>query len=169
MNVKKAPSLAQTDYSRVMFTANLLSFYNSFSVTRRTGIWLFCTTWKNHCGSLWEPQFRAKVLMWHWLRGFFREAVDGSLKDVARRILSGDYLDDEGNDLFGDRFDELRKNFIEPRQMESEHGSGNWLDALWDDLMQRVFHGRGSLRVVQLSNAPGEFGYAWGKTHISAS
>jgi len=29
--------------------------------------------------------------------------VDGSLKDVARRILSGDYLDDEGNDLFGDR------------------------------------------------------------------
>jgi len=27
MNVKKAPSLAQTDFSRVMFTANLLSFY----------------------------------------------------------------------------------------------------------------------------------------------
>jgi len=100
---------------------------------------------------------------------FFREAVDGSLKDVARRILSGDYLDDGGNDLFGDRFDELRKNFIEPRDMESEHGSGNWLDALWDDLMQRVFHGRGSLRVVQLSNAPGEFGLRVGKTHISAS
>jgi len=27
MNVKKAPSLAQTDFSRVMFTANLLSFH----------------------------------------------------------------------------------------------------------------------------------------------
>ena len=163
MNVKKAPSLAQTDYSRVMFTANLLSFYQqllSYQKNRDLAIlhnlekplWIFV-------GATVQGESSDVALVTR----FFREAVDGSLKDVARRILSGDYLDDEGNDLFGDRFDELRKNFIEPRQMESEHGSGNWLDALWDDLMQRVFHGRGSLRVVQLSNAPGEFGLRVGE------
>jgi len=94
--------------------------------------------------------------------------VDGSLKDVARRILSGDYLDDgeticsaTGSMNFG----RISSN----HGYGSEHGSGNWLDALWDDLMQRVFHGRGSLRVVQLSNAPGEFGLRVGENHISAS
>jgi len=163
MNVKKAPSLAQTDYSRVMFTANLLSFYQqllSYQKNRDLAIlhnlekplWIFV-------GATVQGESSDVALVTR----FFREAVDGSLKDVARRILSGDYLDDGGNDLFGDRFDELRKNVIEPRQMECEHGSGNWLDALWDDLMQRVFHGWGSLRVVQLSNAPGEFGLRVGE------
>jgi len=131
MNVKKAPSLAQTDFSRVMFTANLLSFYQqllSYQKNRDLAIlhnlekplWIFV-------GATVQGESSDVALVTR----FFREAVDGSLKDVARRILSGDYLDDEGNDLFGDRFDELRKNFIEPREMESGRGSGNWLDALW--------------------------------------
>jgi len=163
MNVKKAPSLAQTDYSRVMFAANLLSFYQqllSYEKNRDLAIlhnvekplWIFV-------GATVQGESSDVALVTR----FFREAVNGSLKDVTGRILRGDYLDDGGNDLFGDRFDELRKNFIESQQMESESGSGNGLDALWDDLMQRVFHGRGSLRVVQLSNAPGEFGLRVGE------
>jgi len=166
MNVKKAPSLAQMDYSRVMFTANLLSFYQqlrSYQKHRDLAIlhnlekplWIFV-------GATVQGESSDVALVTR----FFREAVDGSgLKDVAERILGGAYLDDDGNDLFGDRFDELRQDFIGAQQVESENdgGSHNWLDALWNDLMQRVFHGRGSLRVVQLSNAPGEFGLRVGE------
>jgi len=115
MNVKKAPSLAQTDYSRVMFTANLLSFYQqllSYQKNRDLAIlhnlekplWIFV-------GATVQGESSDVALVTR----FFREAVDGSLKDVARRILSGDYLDDEGNDLFGDRFDELGR-------ISSNHG-----------------------------------------------
>ena len=163
MNVKKAPSLAQMDYSRVMFTANLLSFYQqlrSYQKHRDLAVlhnlekplWIFV-------GATVQGESSDVALVTR----FFREAVDGSLKDVAGRILGGAYLDDGGNDLFGDRFDELRQDFIGAQRMERDGGSRNWLDALWNDLMQRVFHGRGSLRVVQLSNAPGEFGLRVGE------
>lgn len=164
MNVSKVSSLSSNDFSRVMFTANLLSYYEqlvsydnsqelAISHNLEKPLWIFV-------GATVQGESSDVALVTR----FFSEAADGTLKEIAGRILSGLYLDDNGQDIFGGRFVELRRHFAgsshgyDVSYLPSQAVGTAWLDDLWADLMQRVFHGHGQLRVAQLINAQGEFG-----------
>ena len=72
------------------------------------------------------------------------------LKDNIEKILNGEsgLLDDEGNDLFRDKFPYVRRKRAE----------GKTIDDIIDEIYENVFHGSGNLKIYEIKNADGEIG-----------
>jgi hypothetical protein len=68
------------------------------------------------------------------------------LKERIDKILNGEFKNEQGEDIFRHKFERLRRGF-----------SG------LEDLYEKVFNGRGRLRILEIKRAEGEFGLRLGE------
>ncbi|MBE3579109.1 MAG: DEAD/DEAH box helicase family protein [Caldanaerobacter subterraneus] len=145
INVKNPKDLTENDFSEVMFVANLLSFYEQlifYEENQRLAeeynlekpLWIFVgtTVTKEESDIIQIVEFLGKVIKdENWLK----ERID--------KVLEGKtgLKDEEGRDVFKEKFKLLRDKGID-----------------LDDLYREVFNGRGKFNIWEIRNSEGEFG-----------
>jgi hypothetical protein len=67
------------------------------------------------------------------------------LKERIDKILNGEFKNEQGEDIFRHKFERLRRDFR------------------LEDLYEKVFNGRGKLRILEIKRAEGEFGLRLGE------
>jgi superfamily II DNA or RNA helicase len=136
------------DFTEIAFCANLLDFYQQLLVyEEKRGIakehniekplWIFVgstVSGKNIDSDI------VKVL------DLIRNSLNRDwLKERIDKILRGEFKNEKGEDIFKDKFERLRSGFD------------------LEDLYEKVFNGRGKLRVLEIKRAEGEFGLRLGE------
>jgi len=151
LNIKKK-EISDKDFQEVMFTANLLSFYEQLLVYEEhkrealdhnleKPLWIFVGT--TVTGKREESDV---VQIVDFIKKTIRE--ENWTKSWIDKILKGEtnLKNEEGQDVFHDRFSYLRGREIN-----------------FDDLFRKVFGGKGEFRLVELKNAEGELGLRIGE------
>ena len=136
------------DFTEMAFCANLLDFYQQLLVyEEKRGIakghniekplWIFVgstVSGKNIDSDI------VKVL------DLIRNSLNRDwLWERVRRILGGEFRNERGEDVFEHKFERLRRGFD------------------LEDLYEKVFNGRGKLRILEIKRAEGEFGLRLGE------
>jgi superfamily II DNA or RNA helicase len=136
------------DFTEMAFCANLLDFYQQLLVyEEKRGIakeyniekplWIFVgstVSGKNIDSDI------VKVL------DLIRNSLNRDwLKERIDKILNGEFKNEKGEDIFRHKFERLRSGFD------------------LEDLYEKVFNGRGKLRVLEIKRAEGEFGLRLGE------
>jgi superfamily II DNA or RNA helicase len=136
------------DFTEMAFCANLLDFYQQLLVyEEKRGIakehniekplWIFVgstVSGKNIDSDI------VKVL------DLIRNSLNRDwLKERIDKILRGEFKNEKGEDIFRHKFERLRRGFD------------------LEDLYEKVFNGRGKLRVLEIKRAEGEFGLRLGE------
>ena len=136
------------DFTEMAFCANLLDFYQQLLVyeeKRRIArehniekpLWIFVgstVSGKNIDSDI------VKVL------DLVRNSLNRDwLKERIDKILNGEFKNEKGEDIFRHKFERLRRGFD------------------LEDLYEKVFNGRGKLRVLEIKRAEGEFGLRLGE------
>jgi superfamily II DNA or RNA helicase len=136
------------DFTEIAFCANLLDFYQQLLVyEEKRGIakgyniekplWIFVgstVSGKNIDSDI------VKVL------DLIRNSLNRDwLKERIDKILNGEFKNQQGEDIFRHKFERLRRGFD------------------LDDLYEKVFNGRGKLRILEIKRAEGEFGLRLGE------
>jgi superfamily II DNA or RNA helicase len=136
------------DFTEMAFCANLLDFYQQLLVyEEKRGItkghniekplWIFVgstVSGKNIDSDIVKVLYLIRNSLnrdWLWER--------------VRRILGGEFRNEQGEDVFEHKFGRLRRDFD------------------LEDLYEKVFNGRGKLRVLEIKRAEGEFGLRLGE------
>ena len=137
------------DFTEMAFCANLLDFYQQLLVyEEKRGIakghniekplWIFVgstVSGKNIDSDI------VKVL------DLIRNSLNRDwLWERVRRILGGEFRNERGEDVFEHKFERLRRGFD------------------LEDLYEKVFNGRGKLRILEIKRAEGEFGLRLGES-----
>lgn len=149
LNIKSIRRLSDKDFQETMFVANLLSFYQQLLTFEKNKelarehnlekpLWIFVGT------TVTGKEEESDVVQ---IVDFFRKTLNEEnwLREKAGKILNGEYKDENGVDIFKDKFPYLK----------------NGLD--WVDLYRRVFGGKGRLGVYELKNSLGELGLKAGE------
>ncbi|MHA2636379.1 MAG: DEAD/DEAH box helicase family protein [bacterium JZ-2024 1] len=151
LNVKQI-NISEKEFQEGMFIANLLSFYEQllvYEVNKREALeynlekplWIFVGT------TVTGKQEESDVIQ---IVEFIKRVIqDGNwVKKWTEKILNGktNLKDENGEDIFENRFHYLKKNEID-----------------FDDLYKQVFGGKGSLGLYELKNAEGEIGLKVGE------
>ena len=154
LNVKQT-KISEQEFSEIMFVANLLSFYEQvliFEENERLArehnlekpLWIFVGTTVTKQKEKEQPDVIQIV-------DFIKRVIqnEGWVKRWAGDILKGKtkLKDEEGKDVFSDRFKYLKKS----REINFEK------------LYKKVFGGKGSFEIDQLKNAEGELGLKVGE------
>jgi hypothetical protein len=151
LNVKQA-KISEQEFQETMFIANLLSFYEQLLAYEENiqlakeynlekPLWIFVgttVTGKEEPDVVQIVEFMNKVIMdGDWAKGW------------AKKILNGEtnLKDENDKDVFENRFKDLGKSVD------------------FENLHKRVFGGKGSLKVYEIKNAPGEFGLKVGENN----
>jgi superfamily II DNA or RNA helicase len=136
------------DFTEMAFCANLLDFYQQLLVyEEKRGIvreyniekplWIFVgstVSGKNIDSDI------VKVL------DLVRNSLNRDwLKERIDKILNGEFKNEKGEDIFRHKFERLRRGFDR------------------EDLYEKVFNGRGKLRILEIKRAEGEFGLRLGE------
>jgi hypothetical protein len=136
------------DFTEMAFCANLLDFYQQLlvyeekrGITKEHNIekplWIFVgstVSGKNIDSDI------VKVL------DLIRNSLNRDwLKERIDKILNGEFKNEKGEDIFRHKFERLRRGFD------------------LEDLYEKVFNGRGKLRVLEIKRAEGEFGLRLGE------
>ena len=136
------------DFTEMAFCANLLDFYQQLLVyEERRGIakehniekplWIFVgstVSGKNIDSDI------VKVL------DLTRNSLNRDwLEERIGKILRGEFKNEKGEDIFRHKFERLRRGFD------------------LEDLYEKVFNGRGKLRILEIKRAEGEFGLRLGE------
>ncbi len=136
------------DFTEMAFCANLLDFYQQLSVyeeKRRIArehniekpLWIFVgstVSGKNIDSDI------VKVL------DLIRNSLNRDwLKERIDKILNGEFKNEKGEDIFRHKFERLRRGFD------------------LEDLYEKVFNGRGKLRILEIKRVEGEFGLRLGE------
>jgi superfamily II DNA or RNA helicase len=136
------------DFTEMAFCANLLDFYQQLLVyEEKRGIarehniekplWIFVgstVSGKNIDSDI------VKVL------DLVRNSLNRDwLKERIDKILNGEFKNEKGEDIFRHKFERLRRGFD------------------LEDLYEKVFNGRGKLRILEIKRAEGEFGLRLGE------
>jgi Type III restriction enzyme, res subunit. len=136
------------DFTEIAFCANLLDFYQQLLVyEEKRGIareyniekplWIFVgstVSGKNIDSDI------VKVL------DLIRNSLNRDwLKERIDKILNGEFKNEKGEDIFRHKFERLRSGFD------------------LEDLYEKVFNGRGKLRILEIKRAEGEFGLRLGE------
>jgi hypothetical protein len=145
INIKNPKDLTENDFSEVMFVANLLSFYEQlifykenhklaeeYNIEKPLWIFVGTTVTKEESDIIQIVDFLGKVIKDEkWLK----ERID--------KVLEGKtgLKDEEGRDVFKEKFKLLRDKGID-----------------LDDLYREVFNGRGKFSIWEIKNSEGEFG-----------
>lgn len=148
LNVEPKKDISDEEFSKLMFVANLLSFYEQILVYEENTelakeyniekpLWIFVGT------TVSGKEEESDVIQ---IVKFIKEGIenkDGWVNELIKDILDGQtgLKDEKGNDIFKDRFEYLKKKGFD-----------------LEDLYKRVFNGRGSLEIYELKNAKGELG-----------
>jgi len=145
------------EFQETVFVANLLDFYEQmvlykqkYSLAKQHQIekplWIFVGA------TVTGKEEESDVLQ---IVEFIRKTLsDGVwLEEKIRSIISGNFKDSEGNDLFSNKFKTVR---------QLTNGQSD-ISILITDLYKAVFNGRGSLEVYEIKNAEGEFGLKVGE------
>ncbi len=135
-------------YENLILTANLLSFYEQLLLYEKykddlrqylieKPLWAFVGSKVTGAGINSDV---LKVVL------FLRKVIEDKeyLEGIINKILNGSFglIDQEGNDIFKDRFQDIRKNGYEI-----------------NDIYQRLFNaGSGTLQLYELKSADGEIG-----------
>jgi len=146
LNIEKK-EISDNDFQEIMFTANLLSFYEQLLVYEEhkrealdhnleKPLWIFVGTTVTGRGEESDvvqivDLVRKTIGEENWTRGW----VDKILKGETN------LKNEDDQDVFHDRFAYLRGREID-----------------FDDLFRKVFGGKGEFRLVELKNAEGELG-----------
>jgi Type I site-specific restriction-modification system, R (restriction) subunit and related helicases len=145
LNIKNAKI---DDIAEMAFCANLLDFYQQLLVyEEKRGIakeyniekplWIFVGSTVS--GKSIDSDI-VKVL------DLIRNSLNRDwLKERIDKILRGEFINEQGEDIFRHKFERLR------RGLDSE------------DLYEKVFNGRGKLRILEIKRAEGEFGLRLGE------
>ncbi|HQE25191.1 MAG TPA: DEAD/DEAH box helicase family protein, partial [Candidatus Atribacteria bacterium] len=151
LNVKQA-RISEQEFQEGMFVANLLSFYEQVLAYEENKelakehnlekpLWIFVGT------TVTGRKEESDVIQ---IVEFIKRVIHDEdwVEKWVRNILSGNtsLKDEDGKDVFQDRFQYLRKRGIE-----------------LDDLYRRIFGGKGSLRLYEFKNAEGELGLKAGE------
>jgi len=136
------------DFTEMAFCANLLDFYQQLLVYEEKRdlareyniekpLWIFVgstVSGKNIDSDI------VKVL------DLIRNSLNRDwLKERIDKILNGEFKNEKGEDIFRHKFERLRSGFD------------------LEDLYEKVFNGRGKLRVLEIKRAEGEFGLRLGE------
>jgi Type III restriction enzyme, res subunit. len=136
------------DFTEIAFCANLLDFYQQLLVyEEKRGIakeyniekplWIFVGSTVS--GKSIDSDI-VKVL------DLTRNSLNRDwLKERIDKILNGEFKNEQGEDIFRHKFERLRSGFD------------------LEDLYEKVFNGRGKLRVLEIKRAEGEFGLRLGE------
>ncbi|MCM8809388.1 MAG: DEAD/DEAH box helicase family protein [Candidatus Omnitrophica bacterium] len=142
----------EQEFQEGMFVANLLSFYEQILVYEKNKelakeyniekpLWIFVGT------TVTGKEEESDVIQ---IVEFIKRVIDDEdwVNGWVNKIMNGktNLKDEEGKDVFKDRFKYLRKNPID-----------------FDDLYRRIFGGRGSFGSYVLRNAEGEIGLKVGE------
>ncbi|MFZ8863288.1 MAG: DEAD/DEAH box helicase family protein, partial [Thermocrinis sp.] len=136
------------DFTEMAFCANLLDFYQQLLVYEQKRelakeyniekpLWIFVgstVSGKNIDSDI------VKVL------DLIRNSLNRDwLKERIDKILNGEFKNEQGEDIFRHKFERLRSGFD------------------LEELYEKVFNGRGKLRVLEIKRAEGEFGLRLGE------
>jgi len=136
------------DFTEMAFCANLLDFYQQLLVYEEKRwiarehniekpLWIFVgstVSGKNIDSDI------VKVL------DLVRNSLNRDwLKERIDKILNGEFRNERGEDVFEHKFERLRRGFD------------------LEDLYEKVFNGRGKLRILEIKRAEGEFGLRLGE------
>jgi len=136
------------DFTEMAFCANLLDFYQQLLVyEEKRGIakeyniekplWIFVGSTVS--GKSIDSDI-VKVL------DLIRNSLNRDwLKERIDKILNGEFKNEKGEDIFRHKFERLRSGFD------------------LEDLYEKVFNGRGKLRILEIKRAEGEFGLRLGE------
>ncbi len=149
LNVRRIPSTNSQEFQKVMFVANLLSFYEQLlfyeenkNLAKEYNIekplWIFVGT------TVTGKKEESDVIQ---IVEFIKEVIQDEewVKEWGNKILKGEtnFKDENNRDIFENKFNYLKKR-------------NNNID--WEDLHRRVFGGKGSFKLYELKNAEGEIG-----------
>lgn len=150
LNVKKA-KISEREFSEGMFVANLLSFYEQLLVYEENKnlakeyniekpLWIFVGTTvtgkEEESDVIQIVEFINRVISdEEWVNKWVSDILEGNKK----------LKDEEGKDVFQDKFKYLRERFN------------------LEDLYRKVFGGKGSLKLCEIKNAQGEIGLKVGE------
>lgn len=151
-SISNLPQGTEDASSDLYLLGCLLTFYRQSRIWRDKGgdwkrfnltkpLWVFLG--KTVIGkSKVDQQARTDVVRILDFLGWFIARGD-EVRPMLTRLLAGEseLVDEAGNDYFAGRFDDLRNSR---------------LDALYDDICETLFHGRGKLRVRYLTTGEGE-------------
>jgi len=152
LNVKQV-KISKQEFQKGMFVANLLSFYEQVLIYEENKelakeynlekpLWIFVGT------TVTGKEEESDVIQ---IMEFIKRVIHNKdwLNKWANNILNGNtnLKDEDGKDIFQDRFQFLRKRGID----------------FIDDLYQKVFGGKGSFELYELKNAEGELGLKVGE------
>ena len=151
LNVKQA-RISEQEFQEVMFVANMLSFYEqilTFEENKRLALehnlekplWIFVGTTvtgrEEESDVVQIVEFIERVIRNEdWVRRWVKDMLNGNTK----------LKDEEGKDVFGGKFEYLKKRGID-----------------FEDLYKKVFGGKGSFGIHELKNAQVEFGLKVGE------
>jgi hypothetical protein len=151
LNVKQA-KISEQEFQEGMFVANLLSFYEqmlAYEENKRLAkehnlekpLWIFVGTTvtgkEEESDVIQIVEFIERVIRDEdWVKKWAGNIVDGNT----------DLKDEDGKDVFQDRFKYLRRRGID-----------------FEDLYRKVFGGKGSLGLYEFKNAEGELGLKIGE------
>jgi superfamily II DNA or RNA helicase len=151
LNVKQT-GVSEQDFQEGMFVANFLSFYEqllAYEENKRLAkeynlekpLWIFVGT------TVTGKEEESDVIQ---IVKFIRRVIRDEewFEKWVEKILNGDtnLKDEDGNDVFQDRFKYLRMRGID-----------------FEDIYKRVFGGKGTLKLYELKNAEGELGLKVGE------
>ena len=146
----RSTGLSEEDYRNKVLVANLLSYYEQLRLFEENKqlareynlekpLWIFVGT------SVSGKGLNSDVLN---IVKFLQKVINEEewLKTEIEEILNGKVLDEDGKDIFENKFYYLR-----------EHGYDIF------DIYNRIFGGRGSYRIFEIKNAEGELGLKIGE------
>jgi len=151
VNVKEK-KFSDQEFQEMMFIANLLAFYEQLLVFEKhkklakdynleKPLWIFVgstvTGKKEESDVIQIIEFIKRILTEEdWGKEWAKKIFEGKIK----------LGDEEGEDIFQDRFEYLKKKNMD-----------------FEDLYKKVFSGKGALGIYELRNAEGEFGLKVGE------
>ncbi len=151
LNVRQV-KISEKEFQEVMFVANLLSFYEQLLVYEENKdsikeyniekpLWIFVGT------TVTGKEEESDVIQ---IVEFIKRVIQDEdwVKEWVEKILNGktNLKNEEGKDIFEDRFKYLRTKGID-----------------FEDLYRRVFGGKGNFKIYELKNADGELGLKIGE------
>jgi len=146
----RSTGLSEEDYRNKVLVANLLSYYEQLKLFEENKqlareynlekpLWIFIGT------SVSGEELNSDVLN---IVKFLQKVINEEewLKTEIEEILNGRVLNEDGKDVFENKFHYLKK-----------HGYDIF------DIYKRIFGGRGSFRIYEIKNAGGELGLKIGE------
>ncbi len=161
LNVKE-PKFSTKKFQEIMFVANLLSFYEQLLVFEKyqdlvkehnleKPLWIFVgtTVIKGKANLSEEKELISDVLQ---IVEFFKKTIEDKkwFLGLCQQILEGQsgLKNEKEEDVFKDKFQILRESKV---NLES--------------LYEKVFNGKGKLRIFEIKNAEGELGLKLGENN----